>query len=146
MGGCAEGSRLNDTLLSHLTQKSGTHLPSCFLSGSQAMRATCYRIPMCKAMRLARSFKRHHSCTTIPLSHFPSPERSDHIAVCFQQSAYLRSDSIHEPTRVYWHRSEFPFFFFFLDRIVCGEMSQWIPVILLSHCEAAGSHGGKLSV
>lgn len=36
--------------------------------------------------------------------------------------------------------------FFFLDRSVCGEMSRWIPVILLSHSQAAGSHGGALAV
>lgn len=34
----------------------------------------------------------------------------------------------------------------FLDGTVCGEMSQWIPVILLSHSQAAGSHARKLSI
>lgn len=79
-----------------------------------------------------------------PSSHFPSPERSDHIAVCFQQSAYLCSGSIYEnqPEFIGTH-TVFPLF---LDRILCGKMSQWIPVILLSHSQAAGSHGGKLSV
>lgn len=82
-----------------------------------------------------------------PSSYFSQPCYSDHIAVCLQQSAYLLlrlslwTEQITGTTlRFLLSR------FFFLDRSVCGEMCRWIPVILLSHSQAAGSHGGALAV
>lgn len=88
-------------------------------------------------MLLSSSFKRRHSCPRIPFPIFPA-----------QWSPYSRLISAPAPSM---NRTEFvsthtTFSSFFPDGTVCGEMTQWIPVILLSHCQAAGSHAGKLSI
>lgn len=107
-----EGSWLNDMQLSYLTQKSGTPLPSHSL-GPRDQHATEFQ---CAAGITLQSYAALTFIQTAPFrhqnpsSHFPSTARSDHIAVCFQQSAYLCSDSMYEPTRVCWHRTAFPFF------------------------------------
>lgn len=126
VGGFIVGSWLNDTLLSYLTQKSGTHHPSHSLgvrprdsenSTAEIQHAAGKTLQSYAPLIQTAPFMHQN-----PSSHFPSPQHRDHIAVCFQRSAYLCSDSIYEPTRVYWHGTEFPLFF--LDRIVCGEMSD----------------------
>lgn len=96
----------------------------------------------------SRSFRRRHSCTRI-LSPPAFPSLSAAIAKRRALSTGLISAATLKQRVFIGTAPTFLFFFFFspsLARIVCGEMSQWIPVILLSHSQAAGSHGAKLSV
>lgn len=95
-------------------------------------------------MRLARSFKRRHSCTRMLFHIFPALNGVITLQSVFSNRLICAlAPSINQPDSVGTH-TVFPFFF--LDRPESKEMSQWIPVILLSHFEAAGSRAGKLSI
>lgn len=143
------------THCSLISQKNKGHTspPAFWESGHGTLRSTCYRIPMCNrnvnnAAKLCALHIHWNSTIHAPKSVFLfSPNSSDQLAFFFFFSKRLISVPIQSTKPSRFCQAPAWIFPSYSSMGSCAvKCSNQIPVILLSHSRAAGSHRGKLSM